>query len=146
MWPPEVSDQPRSVAQSRDATKFGNVFPFGFSDWTFLERLIDGLVSHVAPRGGARRRCRPCREQDAIKREAEPACKGAERVYLRVAARRNADDAERASCVARKGRPVASALVGERMITKKGIVRHRPGSRKPASTSKLGDQPDYHLT
>jgi hypothetical protein len=37
-------------------------------------------------------------------------------------------------------------LVGERMITKKGIVRHRPGSRKPASTSKLGDQPDYHLT
>jgi hypothetical protein len=26
-------------------------FPFGFSDWTFLERLLDGLVSHVAPRG-----------------------------------------------------------------------------------------------
>ena len=26
-------------------------FLFGFSDWTFLERLLDGLVSHVAPRG-----------------------------------------------------------------------------------------------
>jgi hypothetical protein len=40
---------------------------------------------------------------------------------VRVAVRRNADDAERASCVARKGRPVASSLVGERMITKKGV-------------------------
>ena len=40
---------------------------------------------------------------------------------VRVAVRRNADDAERASCVARKGRPVASSLVGERMIAKKGV-------------------------
>ena len=90
-WPTEVSDQPRSVARSRDATKFGNVFPFGFSDWTFLERengrsssevnvdrrqvVIDGLVSHVAQRGWCREGGAPLAvEQDAIKREPEPAC------------------------------------------------------------------------
>ena len=73
----------------------------------------------MAPRG---KRSGPvARTIPRFKREAEPACKGAERVYLRVAVRRNADDAERASCVARKGRPVASALVGERVITKKGV-------------------------
>ncbi len=26
-------------------------FPLAFRIWTFLERVVDGLVSHVAPRG-----------------------------------------------------------------------------------------------
>ncbi len=40
MWPPEVSDQARSLARSRDATKFGNVFPFGFN-YRLLGAKID---------------------------------------------------------------------------------------------------------
>ena len=45
MWPTEVSDQ----ARSRDATKFGNVFPFGLTTASSVQKSIAGRkLNHSA--------------------------------------------------------------------------------------------------
>jgi hypothetical protein len=77
----------------------------------------------MSPRGGW---CREggaalAVEQDAIKREAEPACKGAERVYLSRGSSKERRRCRACKLCCPKGPPSPSALVGERMITQKGV-------------------------